>query len=47
MADEVEKGYYNMGRFYSLFRQFISLVISNDDCMGSDFADDDIVAGYF
>ena len=43
MANEVERGFYNVRLFYSLFGQFISLVISNDVCMGFDFADGDIV----
>ena len=47
MADEVERGFYNAGLFCSLFGQFISLVISNDVCVGSDFADGDIVVGGF
>ena len=47
MADVVERGFYNAGLFYSLFGQFISLVISNDVCVGSDFADGDIVVGVF
>ena len=32
-----------LGLLCSLFGQFISLVISNDLCVGSDFADGDIV----
>lgn len=47
MANEVERGFYNAGLFCSLFGQFISLVILNNVCMGSDFADSDIVAGCF
>ena len=43
MADEVERGFYNARSFYSLFGQFTSLVISNDVCAGSDFADGDIL----
>ena len=47
MADEVERGLYNTGLFCSLFDQFINLIISNDVCVGSDFADGDIVVKGF
>ena len=43
MVNEVEKGFYNAGLFYSLFGQFISLAVSNDVCVGSDLAYGDIV----
>ena len=46
MANEVERRFYNVvGLFYSLFGQFINLVIFNNVCVGSDFANDDIVVG--
>ena len=47
MAVEVERGFYNAGSFYSLFGQFINGIISNDVCVGSNFADDDIMMGDF
>ena len=47
MADAVERGFYNAGLFCSMFSQFISHVISNNVCVGSDFADRDIVVGCF
>ena len=45
MADKVERGFYNARLLCSLFGQFISLVISNDDCVGSNFADGYIMVG--
>ena len=45
MANEVERGFYNAGLFYSVFGQFSSLVISNNVCVGCNFADCDIVVG--
>jgi hypothetical protein len=39
MVDEVEMGLYNMGFSCSLFGHIIGLVISNDVCVGFDFAD--------
>ena len=47
MANEVERGFYNAGLFYSLFGQFINLVIFNGVCVGSDCTDGDIVMGRF
>ena len=41
------KGFYTASLLYSLFGQVISLVISNDVCVGFDFANDDIVVGDF
>ena len=38
-----EKGFLQCGLFHSSFDQFIILFISNDVCVGSDFADGDIV----
>ena len=38
---------YNAGLFYSLLGRFISLVMSNDVCMGPDFVDGDIMVGGF
>jgi hypothetical protein len=43
MANEMEKGSYNVGLLCSLFGQFINLIISNDVCVASDFAYCDIV----
>ena len=43
MADEVERVDQNAGLFCSLFGQFMSLVISSDVCVSSNFADGDIV----
>ena len=43
MADEVKRGFHNVRSFYSLFGQFTTLVISNNVCAGSDFADADIL----
>ena len=45
MANEAEKGFYNVGLFNYSFSQFFNLVISNEACVGSDFADGDIVVG--
>ena len=45
MSDKVERGLYNAGLFCSLFGQFISLIISNDVCVGFDFAEGDIMVG--
>lgn len=47
MADEVERGFYDVKLFHSLFIQFINLVIFNNVCVGFDFADGDIVVGGF
>ena len=47
VADEVERGFYNVGLLCSLFGQFINLVISNDVCVGFDFADGNIVVEGF
>ena len=47
MANEVERGFYNAGLFCSLFGQIISLITSNDVCVGSKFADGGIVVGSF
>ena len=43
MTNEVERAFYNARLLCSLFGKFISLVISNDVCVGSNFADGDIV----
>ena len=42
MVDEVERGTYNAGLFYTLFSQFFNIVVSNDVCVGFDFVDGDI-----
>ena len=47
MANEVERGFYDAKLFCSFFGQFISFAISNDVCVGSDFADGNIVVGCF
>jgi hypothetical protein len=43
MVDEVERGCYNEWLFCSLFGQCISLIISDDVCVGFDFGDVRIV----
>ena len=45
MVDEVERGYYNEWLLCSLFGQFLSLVISNNVCVGTDLTNGDIVVG--
>jgi hypothetical protein len=47
MANEVERGFYNVRLLWSLFGQFINLVVSNDVYVGSNFVDGDIVVGGF
>jgi hypothetical protein len=47
MANEMERGFYNAGLYYSLFGQFISLDIFNGVCVGSDFMDGEVVVGCF
>ena len=37
MTDEVERSFYNVRLLCSLFGQFISLVISSDVCVASNF----------
>lgn len=43
----MERGFYNVGLLCSLFGQFFNLIMSIDVCVGSDFADVDIVVGGF
>ena len=47
MGDEVEWGFSNAGLLCSLFGQFISIIVSNDVCVGSNFAVGDIVVEDF
>ena len=43
MVDKVEGGVQDAGLLCSLLAQFISLVVFNDICVSSNFADGDIV----
>ena len=47
MANEVERDFYIVRFFYSLFGQCTSLVVSYDVCVGSYYTNDDIVVGGF
>jgi hypothetical protein len=49
MANEVGRGFNNAGcvAYCSLFGQFVNLVIFNDVCAGSNFANVVIVVGGF
>ena len=47
IVDEVERGFYNAVLYCSLFGQFTSLIIANNVCVGSDFADGEIVVRSF
>ena len=47
MANEVKRIFYNVELFLYLFGQFINLIVSNNICVGSNFADGDIVVEFF